>query len=435
MGYCPAVALRVSSKPDGGKSMSDATILEALRLGGIVLTCAAAIWGLATKTTFEDAGGNKRLTPAGQVSVLFMITGALIAMAAFGFESSIRKADAVAAKAKKAREDEQARQDRQRETAARQAEQDRRDRKADAAQATRDLKEQLRADRQMLLINTRAQQASALQFQIQQRQRVERLEESQHQTERLTREISRSILSLDDMTVRFALVSHLNDMPESAYETKIRNAITGKSLPAGAARFGFVRTLGDVRFPTSSSLNPKIDKADAAFGSFLSPKIVMFFYHEDREAKMLEAASVVGKTWVLYGASPRLIGVYSGPIKIEYRDWTDAGPVSSVYDLLGGELSFMIASTDFAWGGFGYPTDDKLVTLNNLNRLSSLPAILLDIPRVGKMCFSGEQMTRSWNDGLFPMFTVKFPKTMDETRRSLHPLRNFECSFLVDRRD
>lgn len=63
------------------------TSLGTLKYAGFAITSFATVWGLISKTSYEDPTGRKRLTPAGKIAVATAILSALVGMIAFGFEA------------------------------------------------------------------------------------------------------------------------------------------------------------------------------------------------------------------------------------------------------------------------------------------------------------------------------------------------------------
>ena len=63
------------------------TILSALKYAGFAITGFAAVWGLISKTSYEDESGRKHLTQAGKIAIATAALSALVGMIAFGFES------------------------------------------------------------------------------------------------------------------------------------------------------------------------------------------------------------------------------------------------------------------------------------------------------------------------------------------------------------
>lgn len=57
-----------------------------LKFLALAITCASAIWGMATRTTVDAEDGRKRLTPAGHVAVALALGSFLIAGGTYGFE-------------------------------------------------------------------------------------------------------------------------------------------------------------------------------------------------------------------------------------------------------------------------------------------------------------------------------------------------------------
>ena len=62
-------------------------VLPILKYGGFIISALSGVWALIAKTTFEDAQGQKRLTPSGHISIAIIVSSALISMLAFGFET------------------------------------------------------------------------------------------------------------------------------------------------------------------------------------------------------------------------------------------------------------------------------------------------------------------------------------------------------------
>lgn len=80
--------------------MSVGFILGALTVLSLIIGSASTLWGMFTKTTFDDEGGNKRLTPAGHVAVALALGSFVTAIALFGLKT-VSDQQAVDAKAQK----------------------------------------------------------------------------------------------------------------------------------------------------------------------------------------------------------------------------------------------------------------------------------------------------------------------------------------------
>ena len=61
-------------------------ILSSLKYVGFAITGFATIWGLVSKTSYDE-GGRKHLTSAGKIAIATAILSALVGMVAFGFET------------------------------------------------------------------------------------------------------------------------------------------------------------------------------------------------------------------------------------------------------------------------------------------------------------------------------------------------------------
>jgi hypothetical protein len=70
--------------------------LEVLKFLGLGVGLASTLWGLLRNPTLTDEAGNKRLTPAGHVSIALAITGFLVSASSQGFQILLeaRKRDA-----------------------------------------------------------------------------------------------------------------------------------------------------------------------------------------------------------------------------------------------------------------------------------------------------------------------------------------------------
>lgn len=65
--------------------------LLALQLASAVLGSFAAVWALTQKTTYDDVGGNKRLTLSGGFSIALVVVSLLVGATTLGFQTLIKR--------------------------------------------------------------------------------------------------------------------------------------------------------------------------------------------------------------------------------------------------------------------------------------------------------------------------------------------------------
>ncbi len=89
--------------------MDSVIVLAVLKYAGFLISASASVWGMVTKSTYEDGDGNKRLTFAGRVSIGITLTSALVGLLSFGFEGLARRDEQAAHRAQAALEEQRQR--------------------------------------------------------------------------------------------------------------------------------------------------------------------------------------------------------------------------------------------------------------------------------------------------------------------------------------
>ena len=84
------------------RGLNMVSILTILKFVGLAIGLASSVWGMTTKTTFEDQAGRKRLTPAGHVVIALAMGAFLVAATSQGFEVLAKQAQERDSRAQKA---------------------------------------------------------------------------------------------------------------------------------------------------------------------------------------------------------------------------------------------------------------------------------------------------------------------------------------------
>jgi hypothetical protein len=388
--------------------------IEALKYLGIGIALISTIWATLAKVSYEDEQGRKRLTAAGYTSMAFAIAGSLIATLSYGFELADQRASAFAEAQEQQRRDNAAAAQHARDQA-----------KADAQHLSDRLAGEARAARQELLIETRAQQAANLQRLLAQRQRLERLEESQSQTERLTGEISRAVLTLDGTFISAFVTADLSEAPRVGFEQRMLDARSSGSLGNSL----FIRYSPNYSpFFFRRSAFPPHGSGELPYEIPTRPIIRMLFRLGNGDTRRLTIADASfgpnsnERTWIGYEPRTRTLISILSRIPINSTMWDEAGPVRSVTDLIGSDVTI-----SFTGDSLSFQDEARRLLARQLLSRRTIQAVLMDLPSFGQLCFSTRRMREGRGPFNRQIFQISLPGSLAELRRLLSSAGEAEC--------
>jgi len=372
----------------GFAGISDANLLTALTVLGFAISAASTVWGLVTKTTFEDENKIKRLTAAGQVSILMTIAGAALATTTFGFKTYLDRESARA----RQQTDLQLR-------IAQKAEDDRRQWEILQSQKRTAEQGNINAQRQQLLtlsqnylILSKAAEARRLQINFADRAaRAAALNLAS--ANGALGEVRRMLSPIQFSNIRFefnfeadtsSLKGYLNRLAEAAKRVREDPALASEY---GVETFVYQERIVSLRFSSGSPLSPDPNQEPEIASAFTLPVVRIGFFRDHARAmaaiaeikgsdlyarRHVDDASDLGfsvmavgdmwREWVYDIDANRLRMEISGKPDTELRTQTD--DIVGMRDL---EASMVLVHFDVIAGG----KTPELVAIRNAARLSS----------------------------------------------------------------